>query len=410
MINGGVRGILNAPSITNSGGVWTLSQQQQYLSASLWQPPLPDISGLVGLYNAETFTGSSWLDASGNSNHASVGGSPTISTSSNSFGASRTFRVLQGTPADSIIFPTQILPTNYTMFYVARYNTSNSDTAPTQLIYRDGSSTSQAITPGTGGGSSSTSINGEVRVTYSSFETVDGIWGGLYNFIDNASPAITSNAEYLLTIEGRSDNAFLTNGSHTFGQSWDSSVYSFQEGSTPVMSTDRRMSSHKFASGSSFSLGNRWMRGINKTNFPYSSTTYAYFRNMALYRVPQRNLHQIFTGQDRIWYSGFYAGMSGVGYHGNRLNTTNIHSNNWVLGTDSNSGGNGTLLRTNRVDRYNSSLPANSGATTARLAVNPTAADGSNFQIAEVIVYNRALTSNEYNQLEVYLANKYGIS
>lgn len=371
---------------------------------------IPVTSGLVGRYIASSLsvgTGQ-WLDVSGNVNHAAVAGtSLSVITNTAAYGSTGTFQAVQGSQADTILWPTSILPPTYTLFYVARYNTTNASTAATQLNYQSGSTTSGGMTPGTGGGSSITSVNNEWRMTYSSFETSDSIWAGEYTVIDNST--ITANGDYLISFECRSDNAFLSNGTSTVGHVWDSSSYAYAYGDSPVMTTDRKFCQIQFGAGSTFALGNRWVRGMNKTGITYSSTTYAYFRNWYAYRLTQQWANQIFSGYDRAWYSGFWAGYAGSAYHGNTLVTANTHSNNWVKGTDSNVGGNGTLFRTNGVDRYNSALPANSGTTYARLAVNPTTAQSSNFQIAEVIVFNRTLNSTEYTSVETYLNGKYGV-
>jgi len=379
------------------------------LSSSVQAASIPVTSGLVGRYIPSSLSTSTnqWLDVSGNSNHAAVAGSPSVQLNSAAYGSTGTFQVVQGAYTDTIVWPTGILPSTYTLFYVARYNTSNSSTAATQLNYQSGSTTSGGMTPGTGGGSSITSVNNEWRMTYNGFETTDSIWAGEYTIIDNSS--ITANGDYLISFECRSDNAFLTNGTSNVSHVWDSSQYTYQYGDSPIMSTDRKFSQIWFRADSTFALGNRWVRGMNKTGITYGSSTYAYFRNWYAYRMAQTGCNQIFSGYDRAWYSGFWAGYAGSAYHGNTLVIANTHANNWVKATDSNTGGNGTLFRTNNVDRYNTSLPAYAGTTYARLSVNPTYAQASNFQIAEVIVFNRALSSAEYNSVETYLSGKYGV-
>jgi hypothetical protein len=404
---GSLNGKLIIPSNTATQGRWNLSEQYALSTNNSWTNILPIMNGLVGYYIPESFSNNQWNDLSGNGNHAAASGSPSVVTQSSSYGSSKTISTLQGAYTDSIIWPTAILPSTYTLFYVARYNTSNSSTAATQLNYQNGSTTSGGLTGGTGGGTTTASVNNEWRFTYNSFETTDSIWAGEYTLIDNSG--ITANNSYIITLEGRSDNSFITNGGNSISHTWDSSVYASQDSDAPIMSTDRKFSTIRFTAGASFALGNRWIRGLNKTGFPYSSTTYAYFRNWYAYRVAQQNIHTIFTGYDRSWYSGFWAGNAGSAYHGNVLTIANTHSNNWVLGTDSNAGGSGTLFRTNKVDRYNSSLPTYSGTTYARLCINPSTAVGSNFQVAEVIVYNRTLTSTEYQAVENFLSNKYGV-
>jgi hypothetical protein len=370
---------------------------------------IPVTSGLVGRYIASSLsTGTNqWLDVSGNANHAAVGGSPTVVLNSAAFGSTGTFETVQGANTDSILWPAAILPSTYTLFYVARYNTANSSTAATQLNFQAGTTTTGGMTPGTGGASSISSVNGEWRMQYTTFETGDSIWAGEYTVIDNST--ITANGQYIISFECRSDNAQLSNGTSSVGHVWDSAAYEFQYGDNPIMSTDRRFCQIHFGAGATFALGNRWVRGMNKSGLTYGPTTAAFFRNWYAYRTAQQWCNMIFTGADRTWYSGFWAGHAGSAYHGNTLLVANTHSNNWVKGTDQNAGGSGTLFRTNGVDRYNAALPTFAGTTNARLAVNNTIAQSSNFQIAEVIVFNRTLNATEYGNVETYLAGKYGV-
>lgn len=68
-------------------------------------------SGLVGWYDVGSWTGTQWTDKSGAGNHATTT-TGTISTDG---------YTLSGTTTSGIRFPTGILPTTYTLFYVARY-------------------------------------------------------------------------------------------------------------------------------------------------------------------------------------------------------------------------------------------------------------------------------------------------
>lgn len=379
------------------------------MSSVVEQPPI--VSGLVGMYSPSSFSisNSRWYDLSGNKNDAVLSGTghSITTTTASTFGSTKSFNTVTGNSSSKILWPSAILPSTYTLFYVARYNTSNSSTAATQLNYKDGSTTTRGLTGGVGGTTTTTSVNGEWVFTYQSFETGDSIWAGEYSLLDDSG--ITANNSYIVTVEARSDDPFLSNGTSTFSHVWDSSSYQFQAGDGPVMSTDRRFSTIKFTAGSTFALGNRWIRGMNKSGMSYGSNVKSYWRNWYAYRVAQTETHIIFSGEDRSWYSGFWAGNAGSAYHGNVLTISNNHSNNWVLGTDQNGGGSTQLLRTNKVQRY-SGTPSNPGTTYARLAVNSTEPIGSNYQIADVLVYNRTLSASEYQEVENYLSFKYGVA
>jgi hypothetical protein len=83
-------------------------------------PPVD--SGLVGLYDAESWTGTQWSDISGTNNHAtSITGSPSLTNISGN-GSSLTISSLQGATNAGIRFPSAaILPSTYTLFHVTRY-------------------------------------------------------------------------------------------------------------------------------------------------------------------------------------------------------------------------------------------------------------------------------------------------
>ena len=85
-------------------------------------PPLkqtPSVTdGLVGLYTGEQWTGTQWLDTSGNGNHlVTFGGTVTVKSVGLN---SRTF--ISGTTSSALIWPVGILPPTYTLFHVAKYN------------------------------------------------------------------------------------------------------------------------------------------------------------------------------------------------------------------------------------------------------------------------------------------------
>lgn len=404
-IPGGSRGKFITPTNLETRGNWNIAEQHYLNLNNSWANISPVMSGLVGYYTADTFTSTEWKDISGNNNHASVSGSPSVVSVSPSYGSSKSFNAVQGTYADSIIWPTAILPSSYTMFYVARYNTANSSTAATIRNSNNGSSTSGFSTPF---GYPITSANGEVRVNYNN-SAGDIIWIGLYGFMDSAS--VSAGNTYMVHMEGRVSDSSLANGSNYMNQQWDSQVNLTDIQNTVVtMSTERRFHSYIFTANSGFSLGNRWMRGMTTASSVFGADKFSYWRNNYVFQLPQLYTNQIFSGYDRAWYSGFFAGNAGSAYHGNELTIANQHSNNWVLGVDSNAGPSGQLFRTNKVDRYNSGNPSNPGTTYARLSINPYQSIASNFQVSEVIVYNRGLSASEYQTVENYLSQKYGVA
>jgi hypothetical protein len=104
------------------------------------------------------------------------------------------------------------------------------------------------------------------------------------------------------------------------------------------------------------------------------------------------------------WLSGHWGGYSGVAYHSNWLtqSSSSVHGSNWVASTDQNA-----LYRSNGVSRTTGS-PGTPSHT--QLIINGTTfAELSDFQIAEVIVYDRTLNSTEISQIESYLSTRYGL-
>lgn len=83
------------------------------------------ISGLVGWYLPQNWTGTQWTDASGIGNNAtSYSGTINYSAShdGSTVGAQRTFPVLYGNTSAKIYFPSAILPSTYTLIALTRYN------------------------------------------------------------------------------------------------------------------------------------------------------------------------------------------------------------------------------------------------------------------------------------------------
>lgn len=86
-------------------------------------PPTGPLAGYIAWYDVSSWTGSTWNDMSGNGYHATVSGSPTVSSVSGN-GASLLASAITGGTSDGIRWPMN-LPTDYTVFAVSRYNGSN---------------------------------------------------------------------------------------------------------------------------------------------------------------------------------------------------------------------------------------------------------------------------------------------
>ncbi|KAF6252159.1 hypothetical protein COO60DRAFT_1644284 [Scenedesmus sp. NREL 46B-D3] len=81
----------------------------------------PIMAGLVGYYTGESFSGTTWFDASGAGNHASTLGTIN-STLNNTVNRLNGWDFLSGGTGASVTFPAAILPSTYTIFHLTTYN------------------------------------------------------------------------------------------------------------------------------------------------------------------------------------------------------------------------------------------------------------------------------------------------
>jgi hypothetical protein len=113
---------------------------------------------------------------------------------------------------------------------------------------------------------------------------------------------------------------------------------------------------------------------------------------------------RIFAGYTTNWLSGFWSGNSGVAFHqGWVTDQTDHFTTNWVLSTDQNSFYKGQ----SNASVYSAT---GGGGTSDRLSINVgNNGEPSNWMVAEVIVFNRTLSTEEILYVETYLARKYGL-
>lgn len=118
---------------------------------------------------------------------------------------------------------------------------------------------------------------------------------------------------------------------------------------------------------------------------------------------------RIIQGATKNWLSGFWSRLNGVAHHQAWMTQFakaehGIHE--WVLSTDQNA-----LYRSNGVKRSDGNF---GGTGHDQLAISNSGIHGktetSDFQIAEIIVYNRNLTEEEYKKVEGFLAHKYDLA
>jgi len=138
-------------------------------------------------------------------------------------------------------------------------------------------------------------------------------------------------------------------------------------------------------------------------NFPTAILPSTYTL-VSLTRYNGTNKKRILDAQDTNWLSGHWSGSAGVAYHGGWVTTqTNRHGTKWVIGVDQNN-----LYRSKSQNVTWEENTMTSG-TNGNLRLGSVNYEASDWMCAEIIVYNRTLTSVEYTELENYMQNKYNI-
>ena len=138
-------------------------------------------------------------------------------------------------------------------------------------------------------------------------------------------------------------------------------------------------------------------------NFP-SAILPTTFTMISMTRYNGSTKQRILDGQTGNWLSGHWGGASGVAYHNGWLTTTtDRHGSNWVIGVDQNS------LYRSKSQSVAWTNDTGGGGTSTNLRLGSVDYEASEWMCAELIVYNRTLSSDEYTQLADYMQNKYGI-
>lgn len=114
---------------------------------------------------------------------------------------------------------------------------------------------------------------------------------------------------------------------------------------------------------------------------------------------------RIFDGITKNWLNGFWNGLAGVAYHNGWLTSSGIdyEGTNWVISSSQDG-----LYRSNGIQRST----AVGGNTNDRLSINygaHVAGETSDWQCAEVIVFDKELSATEIDDVEQYLSYKYNL-
>lgn len=144
--------------------------------------------------------------------------------------------------------------------------------------------------------------------------------------------------------------------------------------------------------------------------FPNVITDNYTFISVARYHQKDGGQYKrIFDGVENNWLSGFHDNQSGVAYHGDTAQwltpVVGHHGFSWVVSTDS-----ANLYRSNGVSRSADLYTA--GQRPNKIAINAGdlwSTQSSDFQVADVLIFDRELNSFEYTAVENYLGSAYGI-
>jgi hypothetical protein len=461
----GVPSISTALTTTNISFKSTM-QDVHYQPDNLYA--VIDISGLVGWFKGETWTGSRWTDISGAGNHATT----IRGTISTKIWPTNGMKYLYGDTVSGLQFPSAILPTTYTLFHVTRYNgttrqrifdgvggnflsgfhgghsgvayhngtwitQSSVDTFGNAWVvstdqnnmYR-GQGINQTIGTPTGCASSQISINhgtsqstepsdwavAEVMVynrtlTATEYGIVEAyLMAKWYNTISiKQSPNLTMSMPEWMPLQNDIFSMPSVVGWYR-GDTWRNSIWFDASGNNNhAVTTTGTINVAPFTdrNGLLYLYGNT-SAGIR---FPVTilPNTYTLFY-VAKYTSStyQASSQRIFDGYGTNWLSGFKEGYSGsFAYHvGYSMGNVNtdITGNNWTMGCDQK-----RLFRSQGITRGSLENINPSLIATTQLSINygRSTTETSNWAVAEVIVFEREMSINSIKFVENYLSNKY---
>eukprot|EP01084_Bolivina_argentea_P293659 505092_1 len=156
----------------------------------------------------------------------------------------------------------------------------------------------------------------------------------------------------------------------------------------------------------------KYVNGSTSTiiQFPFEILPKDYtFMHVAKYQEDGTH-SRIFQSNDFDWFSGFQnGGYAGIAYHQNWITSSNTdyHGTGWVVSTDQRS-----LYRSNGVSRLTDDQSSAYANNRYELVINKGYQSGwkSDFDVAEILVWDEELSAKQYKCVENYLSNKYDIT
>jgi hypothetical protein len=155
--------------------------------------------------------------------------------------------------------------------------------------------------------------------------------------------------------------------------------------------------------------GDKQYRTTNAVQF--SSTGSVSFNNdvltsytlFAITRYTGPTNRRVIEGIGPNWLSGHWDGKAGVAYHEGWLNETDVHQNNFFIGTDV-----ASTYSTNGIVR-GTATPGYTGLPKLAINAGQYSNESSDCQLLDILMYNRVLSDLEKKKVEQYLASYYGL-
>jgi hypothetical protein len=214
-------------------------------------------------------------------------------------------------------------------------------------------------------------------------------YGG-FTGLNSGTPVTPATASNVLG--SNINNLFAAYDGSTFsGTTWSDDINTYDTNNStgsPAISSSQ-LNGYDIVEGST-SDGLKWPTGILPSNYTLFHVT----------RYNGSTKKRIFSASNTNWLSGFHSGKAGVAYHNAWVGPqTDYHGTDWVISTDQR-----YLYRSNGVTR------GTNGSSEGDLTINMGQhSEKSDWQCAEVIIFDRQLTQSEYEDVEEYLSKKYNI-
>lgn len=238
---------------------------------------------------------------------------------------------------------------------------------------------------------------------YTGFNTEQDVWeifnGGQWEAIDGnygaSLPPVTSGLTVFMT--GDSWNAGSNSWEDLSGNGNNSSGTSGTINNPTHSGGSGANGTFKYISGNTGA-------GVAITNGWNNGNDYTFFH---ITRYTGGTRGRIWQGKSSNWLSGHWSNGSGRFYHQGWMSSssTNYHQDNWFITMDQRS-----LVRTNRGANTftgGGNYSPNGVGINAQASGSCCSGETSDWATAVIAVYNRALSSSEYQQVEDFLYNNW---